>query len=578
MAQEGNFFALLGDEEGDHVSKLIDRVNQEEEKKNSAMVKKVQKEKKEVKMTHQIPSDMRAKRLVLPIHVRRSFIVFDKKKEREKAEAAKRKAKEDAKAKGLMENNGDSNTTVAADDKTGEQPMKGNFIALDNSNEGQSTTLNSYLGGHRGGNGLHRRNGGNYNYQRNNGGANVYQQDDGYNGFYEGNYRRANGYQPKNSGQYQGSFKGYNGNQWYNRENNGVSNGEDPNGNVAADGWQFIGRRRRGNRDGTYQEHMTHEQDGIKHDTLEGSKNSEKDSGKSVNGDNNDAIIENKDPTGLQSVENEVEGHLPVTTEGEEVARSEKNSTEGKDGVKSEKKSKKKKGKETQDIFEKKDEKKEEEKKNLMTLEEYEKKKLEDRKSLEALKWPEQRKVEDKDFQSMQLIGKKKKDSQPKSEDKLKKKDKIKEEKVCKTLSIEEFLKPAKGQMPYMRHRWNGDRPYGRRDIESTDRKGNGERHSGRHEGRRPSGQGDGDKPTNGNGYGERERSSGRRDGGRPNGKGDEGRSNGRFGSQRPNGKRDGDRPAAGHGPGPSAPLAPTPPSFDFEHHHFPALRRNGKA
>ena len=47
-----------------------------------------------------------------------------------------------------------------------------------------------------------------------------------------------------------------------------------------------------------------------------------------------------------------------------------------------------------------------------MTIEEYEKKKLEDRKSLEAFRRPEQRTVEDKDFESMQLIGKKKEDSE----------------------------------------------------------------------------------------------------------------------------------------------------------------------
>ncbi|XVF21312.1 hypothetical protein REPUB_Repub12eG0080200 [Reevesia pubescens] len=549
MAHEDNFFALLGDEEGDDVSKLIDRVKQEKEKTNSSMEEKVQKENKEEKMiAHQIPTDMRAKRLVLPSHVRRSFIVFDKKKEREKAEAeARRKAKDSVGSNGKPQ--GDSDPIVAANDKSREQPVKGNFISLDNSNEGQySTSFNSNQGGHSGGNGYHRKNGGSYNYKRNNGGANVYQQSNGYNGFYEGNYRRANGYRPKNSDQYIGSYKGFNGNQRHNRKNDGVSNGDqlnkggDSNGNVADDGWKCVGRGRRNNIESNYQEHLSHEQDGIKNESLEASKKSEMDSGKSVNGDKNDDIDENKDLTGQQAVENEVEGHLSVNTEGQDDAKSRKKSKE------------KNKKKETEEIFEKKNEKKEHERKNLMTLEEYEKN-LEDRKNLEALKRPEQRKVEDKDFESMQLIGKKKEDSLLRSEDKLKKKDNIKEEKVRKTLSISEFLKPVVGKTPYMRQRPYGDRPCVRHDIEKPNSKGNGERHYG-------------------------EWPSGRCNGGaRPNGMGDEDRSNGRFGGERPNNERDGDseRPS-GHGPGPSPPPAPPSPSFEFEHHQFPALRGNGKA
>ncbi|XP_022759808.1 RGG repeats nuclear RNA binding protein A-like [Durio zibethinus] len=496
MAQEDNFFALLGDEEGDDMSKLIDRVKQEEMTNTS----KVQKKKKEEKkMAHQIPTDMRAKRLVLPSHVKRSFIVFDKKKEREKTEAEARKKAEDS-----VESNG-----------------------------GQSTTLNSY----------HRKNGGSYIYQRNNGGDNVYQQSNDYNGYIEGNYRRVNGYQPRNSVQYMGSYKGSGGNQRYYRNNNRVSNGDqlnngaDPSGNITDDGWQYVGRGRRNNRVVTYQEHLTHKQDGIKHGSFEESNNSEKDLEKSVNEDKSDDITENKDLVEQQEVETEVQGHLPVSTEGQEDDQSEKKSSDGQDGAKSEKKSKKK---ESQDIFEKKDEK-EEEKKNLMTLEEYERKMLEDRKILEAFKRPEQRKVEDKDFESMQLIGKKKEDGQ-KSEERLKKKDNIKEEKVLKTLSINEFLKSAEGKTPYMRQRWNGDRPYGRRDTVRFNRNGNG----GRHDGRRPYGQGDGDYGHNGM---DAEES--------PNGR--------RYAGDRHNSKRYGD---AENGPG----LASPPPSFCFEHHEFPAL------
>jgi len=88
-----------------------------------------------------------------------------------------------------------------------------------------------------------------------------------------------------------------------------------------------------------------------------------------------------------------------------------------------------------------------EEEKN-MTLEEYEKVCFEKRKALESLRKAEQRTVTlDKDFESMQLVEKKKDDSlviKPKSEEKLKKKNSLeKDEKARKSMNINEFLKPA---------------------------------------------------------------------------------------------------------------------------------------
>ncbi|GAA0185734.1 RNA metabolism protein [Lithospermum erythrorhizon] len=81
-----------------------------------------------------------------------------------------------------------------------------------------------------------------------------------------------------------------------------------------------------------------------------------------------------------------------------------------------------------------------------MTLEEYEKVNEEKRKALLALK-PEERKVNlDKEFESMQLLSNKKNDEDVFAKlgsEKDKRKDAM--EKAKKSLSINEFLKPANG-------------------------------------------------------------------------------------------------------------------------------------
>ncbi|GAB2298082.1 hypothetical protein Dimus_032157 [Dionaea muscipula] len=112
----------------------------------------------------------------------------------------------------------------------------------------------------------------------------------------------------------------------------------------------------------------------------------------------------------------------------------------------------------------KKAEQEEEEEENYMTLEEYEKLLSEKRKGLEALRAEERKVALDKDFEAMQLVEKKKDDIfvQLKSEKgKLKTKDSLekedrgkvkmkdsldKEEKVRKVVSINEFLRPAEGE------------------------------------------------------------------------------------------------------------------------------------
>ncbi|KAJ8632097.1 hypothetical protein MRB53_025433 [Persea americana] len=99
-----------------------------------------------------------------------------------------------------------------------------------------------------------------------------------------------------------------------------------------------------------------------------------------------------------------------------------------------------------------------------MTLEEYEKVLEEKRKALQALK-AEERKVDfDKEFESMQqLSGKKANDDVfiKLGSEKDKRKDIAdKEEKAKKSVSINEFLKPAEGGRYYGRGRGRGDRGF----------------------------------------------------------------------------------------------------------------------
>ncbi|TVU20485.1 hypothetical protein EJB05_36693 [Eragrostis curvula] len=109
----------------------------------------------------------------------------------------------------------------------------------------------------------------------------------------------------------------------------------------------------------------------------------------------------------------------------------------------------------------------EEEEDKEMTLEEFEKIREEKRKALLALK-NEERKVDvDKDLQSMQLLSNKKENDDVfiklgSDKDALKKKENAeREERAKKSLSINEFLKPAEGERYYGgrgRGRGRGDR------------------------------------------------------------------------------------------------------------------------
>ncbi|XVF13455.1 hypothetical protein REPUB_Repub08aG0209200 [Reevesia pubescens] len=86
-----------------------------------------------------------------------------------------------------------------------------------------------------------------------------------------------------------------------------------------------------------------------------------------------------------------------------------------------------------------------------MTLEEYEKIREEKRKALLALK-TEGRKVDAKEFESMQQLSNKKSNDDifiKLGSEKDKRKDADKEEKVKKSVSINEFLKPAEGERLY---------------------------------------------------------------------------------------------------------------------------------
>ena len=86
-----------------------------------------------------------------------------------------------------------------------------------------------------------------------------------------------------------------------------------------------------------------------------------------------------------------------------------------------------------------------------MTLEEYEKILEEKRKALAALK-TEGRKVDVKEFESMQQLSNKKSNDDifiKLGSEKDKRKDADKEEKAKKSVSINEFLKPAEGEKYY---------------------------------------------------------------------------------------------------------------------------------
>ncbi|KAJ4797325.1 Hyaluronan / mRNA binding family [Rhynchospora pubera] len=102
---------------------------------------------------------------------------------------------------------------------------------------------------------------------------------------------------------------------------------------------------------------------------------------------------------------------------------------------------------------------KEKEEDKEMTLEEYEKIREEKRKALLALK-AEERKVEvDKDLQKMQVLSLKKNNDEvfiKLGADKESKKKESAEEKAKKSLSINEFLKPADGENFYGRSRGRG--------------------------------------------------------------------------------------------------------------------------
>ncbi|CAM0954389.1 unnamed protein product [Alopecurus aequalis] len=113
------------------------------------------------------------------------------------------------------------------------------------------------------------------------------------------------------------------------------------------------------------------------------------------------------------------------------------------------------------------EEEKEEEDKE-MTLDEFEKVMEEKRKALLALKKSEERKVEvDKDLQAMQLLSTKKGNDEVfiklgADKDALKKKENAeREERAKKSVSINEFLKPAEGERYYGGGRGRGGRGRG---------------------------------------------------------------------------------------------------------------------
>ncbi|GKU85961.1 hypothetical protein SLEP1_g556 [Rubroshorea leprosula] len=492
MAQADNLFALLGNEESDDVSQLIDRVKEENELSSSG--KKVEKAKKEEKKKSvRAPVNMRAKRIILPYQERRSNIVFKKEK-----------LEPEDKSSGSSESNVPDNSN-GGEGVVFSQPAsakgkltileKGGFSVSDISNvAGTVDSQPAYADGNSNQGGYRR-----VDRYNGNGDGNVSQRNNG----------EANGFLQNHDGNY----RGFNGNHRNNRRNN-VKNGYQAKKEVWGryvdeEGWEHWGRKRLD----TQPQFSNQKEDGGADNKVEDT-NSERN-----NTDEKDAnkhVVDEKESVKSVNGGNEDDTAEKVILDEEQAVQSESGAKEEENGSVSEKKSKNKK--KVQVLSAEEAEKKRrqeaakrwEEERKLKTLQQYERAQLEKRKALEGLMRAEQRKVEiDKEFESMQIVGKNKEDVQmknnpdqkeeQKSELKLKKKDDH-----GKTMSIDEFNKFAESQKKGMRHsgsrnyhnRQNGEfngRPNGERNYNTQ----NGGKFNGRHNGKRNYDRQNGDRNYN---------------------------------------------------------------------------------
>lgn len=352
MAHEDNLFALLGDEELEDLSNLIESIKKENDPKKESAKQRVQKEKKEeVQKPEPIPFDTRAKPIILPKKVMRSYVVFDKKKQREEEEA---KAKANGSTDGSVSSGSENNNRGEAKSICSSERTNGDFQGGCRPNS-------------RNGNG----------YSRNNG---------GYNGYPIRNWKNNGGSRP---------YEKYVDEQGFVHH---VRRGSTPPANL-----------------------LLSESNNFENNDA---NEVEKDSGKSVDGDNKEEIPK-------KAVE--------LVAQGEENGSESEKKSEKEDISKAEQARLDEIERRRQEI---------EAYRKLKTLKQYEEE-LAKRKSSKAAKTFEQRKVDDKAFESMKIVGKKKEDIQIvlKTENKPKKKDnpvqKGSQKPEEKKMSIEEFMKFA---------------------------------------------------------------------------------------------------------------------------------------
>ncbi|EOY05329.1 Uncharacterized protein TCM_020351 [Theobroma cacao] len=456
MAQEKNFFALLTDQESEVVSKLIDSLKVEEPSKPDALDNK-----KEQKPTHKFqnmdPRKMLAKRIFLPRHVLRSFLVLRKEMKEEQKPEGNSDAKEPGEKEGEIK-------ATSATNNNGQQPSSGNGenAKIEGKNYPDNYHNHVYHEGQRGyrvGNGYQ----GNYrNYS--------YGGGDGY----RGNYSTPPGYQVNNNGGYRGGRGGIGGRgfqqsrKFYEKEGQAVAYANNHQHQQEFDYGKerlqyYGGYRRRGPR-GYYR----------------------RDGGECCN---NGKVYRKVDGDNEYNNDNSKNDNIAVVAnEGQEAAASNSGDSEEGNGdnhgdKKSEMMESKSKGFEGKSVIKAEEKEKVDDGKKLMTLKEYEESLLEKKKPVEAMKKDGGRKVTaNKEFGSMQMIGKKKeeKTSETKRKDTC---HSLEEERVIrKSTSLNEFLKPAEGIREKNEQQY-GDRSYGQRPYG----RGNyGQGNNGRQEGQMP--------------------------------------------------------------------------------------------
>ncbi|XP_038704643.1 translation initiation factor IF-2-like [Tripterygium wilfordii] len=474
-----NAFALLGSEESQDVARFIaaEQATAKAAKQAADELARKKRQAAPKKKQQQIDSApdswmMRAKRIILPYHVRRSDIIIRK----EKKEGDSRKnnngsgeKKSDLSVQNNVEQNGNTDSrgnNSGSGEKKSDLPVQNK---VEQNGNGQAITDNKSngvvsQGGGAANNNYHGR------YRRGNYGG-----DNNYHGSYRqgnyGNYIDGNGYRPNrsNQGRRMNENNGYrsgSASQIADDNNLQVENQKQDGGNQPEEeqGWKYVGSRQRSRsssrsgdpRRGAYGRgnngfRRQHHQ--YQHRYYNGHEDNRRSNGgnveETINGDNvsnepekNQVTEDNNKTDGAQGYEGAV---CEPTEDHKGEVRGQKNSL----------------SKEDQDAYEAKLKEREYYAK-LMTLDQYEKVLSRKKKALDGLTQIEERRMVtlDKEFESMKLVGKKNEAGHEYEHEKLKKKDGAdKEEKARKSMSINEFLKPANGAN-YRQPARNGDRTF----------------------------------------------------------------------------------------------------------------------